>query len=292
MSDNVIPFNRKPNLDNEIASFLQYLSRADRARTAKLYSGDAKRFAEWLKADPASASPLDIVEYRRYLQERKKPATVNRALVALRVFYDYLCTQGLVPDNPARGIKPVAAVELAPKWLTRAEQAALMRAVRGKGYTRDEAIIGLMLHAGLRVGELVVQAREDIEISERAGTITIRQGKGNKHRQVPLNKTIRKILARWLEVNPDGPLFPNRNGSPISDRGVRKLVGKYAYSARLKDVTPHTLRHTFCKNLLDSGVSIDQVALLAGHSRLEITKIYTVPALQDLQIAVERTSWE
>ena len=70
------------------------------------------------------------------------------------------------------------------------------------------------------------------------------------------------------------------------------MFAEYAYHAKIKDVSPHTLRHTFCKNLIDQGVPIDQVAVLAGHSSLDTTKRYTAPSMADLQAAVDRTAWE
>lgn len=166
-----------------------------------------------------------------------------------------------------------------------------MRAVRG-GKTRDVTLVGIMLHAGLRVSEVCALGREDVILSDRTGKIIVRKGKGNKYREVPLNKTIRTILYRWLEEKPEGPLFPNRNGNEMSSRAVFDVVAKYAYSAKLLEVTPHTLRHTFCKNLIDMGVPIDQVAVMAGHSSLDVTKRYTAPSMADLQKAVERTAWE
>lgn len=288
----VLSFPQQPNNDKWIASYAEYLHASDRAKSFKSYFGDVKRFAEWFQGNLLSASPLDIAEYRRYLQEKgKKPSTVNRALVSLRVFYGFLVKQGLIKDNPAEDIKPVSATEIAPKWLSRQEQAALMRAAREANNPRDEAIIALMLHAGLRVSEVVCLDRNDIVIGERSGTVTVRQGKGNKYREVPINKTARKILSRWLKENPEGPLFPNRYGAQITARAIRQMVAEYAYRAKIK-ASPHTLRHTFCKNLIDAGVPIDQVAVMAGHSKLDVTKRYTAPSMQDLQSAVERTNWE
>jgi len=283
------------NCESLLERFESHLLAMDRGRSVKGYVGDVRRFAEWFSVrhgNVLAATPLDIADYRAYLQQAgKKPSTVNRALVSLRVFFEWAEKEKLVPDNPAESIRPVAAVDPGPKWLTRQEQAALMRAVRDEGSARDEAIIGLLLHTGIRVGELVKLKRSDIEISERAGKITVREGKGNKYREVPLNKTARKILSRWLEENPEGVLFPNRYGDPISERAVHMLVSEYAYRAKIR-ASPHTLRHTFCKNLVDAGVSLDRVAAIAGHSKLETTRRYTAPSFMDLQEAAERVSWE
>lgn len=284
------------NLEASLKRFEGYLRETDRGNSVRSYIGDITRFCKWLQGHGgffAEASPLDLVQYRNYLQaEGKAPATINRALISLRLFYSWMKSQGIVADNPVEVIKPVTvAAQHIPKWLNRNQQAALVRAVRG-GHKRDEVLIGIMLHVGLRVSEVCALEREDIVLSERSGKIIVRRGKGNKYREVPANKTIRRIILRWLEENSEGPLFANRKGKKMSSRAVFDVVEKYAYIAKLQEVTPHTLRHTFCKNLIDMGVPIDQVAVMAGHSSLDVTKRYTAPSLTDLQEAVEKTAWE
>ena len=287
-----------------LSDFEKHIKETDRGKSVRSYLGDVKRFIEWGTQKYSSftvrgVSSLDLVEYREYLQKnggRNKtgaaPATVNRALISLKLFFAWLLQQGHAKDNPVENIKQVAVASiLAPKWLDRNQQAALMRAVRDSGSARDEAIIGLMLHAGLRVSEVCSLKHEDIDLSARAGNVSV-IGKGNKYREVPLNITVRKMLEPWMDVNSSNPLFPNRYGNGISTRGVFKLVDEYAYQAKLEDVSPHTLRHSFCKNAIDRGIPIDQVAALAGHSSLDITKRYTTPSKDDLQAAVERMSWE
>jgi len=291
------------NFGGLLDRFQDHLCETDRGRAAKVYVADVRRFAEWIASkygsfNPAAITALDLVEYRQYLQNKPGrkgtacPGTVNRALVGLRVFFTWLIKTGQLQTNPAAEVKRVAVTDgLAPKWLERREQAALVHTVQEGGSLRDAAMVGIMLHAGLRISEACALDREDIEISDRKGTVTVRQGKGNKVRVIPLNKTIRKTLSDWLEANPEGPLWPNRYGQPITPRGVFKILAEYAYRAQL-EVTPHTLRHTFCKNLIDQGVPIDQVAMLAGHSSLDVTKRYTAPSMADLQSAVDRTAWE
>lgn len=282
-----------------LGEFELELYNTDRSASARYYLSDIRTFGIWLKQRYGSinlktVTPLDLVEYRSALQEKgHRPSTVNRALISLRLFFSFLLKKKEITDNPAAGIKPVARnTPLSPRWLTRQQQAALMRSVKSKNSLRDETIASLLLHTGIRVGELAALQRKDITIGERSGKITIRKGKGNKYREVPLNKTIRKTLARWLKENPAGPLWPNRYGDPLSSRSIYNIIASSAYHARLPDVTPHTLRHTFCKNALDMKTPIDQVAALAGHSRLDITRKYTAPSEQDLQDAVERLSWE
>ena len=293
---NVIPLARTDQTEMLVENFRQYLLRSDRAKSARSYVSDIRDFFTWLEKKAISIksiTPLDMTEYRAYLQiQGRKPSTVNRKLVSLRIFFNWLVQQKLILDNPAENIKPVTTQGLTPKWLTRQEQAALMRAVREKQNPRDEALITLILHTGLRVSEVASLIREDIFIGERSGKVIVRQGKGNKYREVPLNKTVRHVMQKWFKANPDGPLFPNRYKKPLSTRAIHNIISEYAYYAKLRDVSPHTLRHTFCKNLIDAGVPIDQVAMMAGHSKLDITRVYTAPSIDDLQSAVEKTAWE
>jgi site-specific recombinase XerD len=168
-----------------------------------------------------------------------------------------------------------------------------MRSVLKSEKIRDIAIVTLLLHTGLRVAELCSLTVQDISLRDRSGHVTV-YGKGNKQRQVPLNSSARKAMADWLERRgmAPGPLFLSQKGGSLSPRAVEYLVSKYAYNARLENVSPHTLRHTFCKSLIDAGVSIDRVKELAGHSDLNTTARYTRPTVRDLEKSVERISWE
>jgi integrase/recombinase XerC len=295
-----------------LKQFEAYLKSTDRIPSAQFYCSDIRKFITWCgqrygSFDPAAITPLDLVEYRGKLQSSggrrtkasskpvpAKPATVNRALVTLSVFCQWAHEQGMMLTNPAQGIKHLAEEKLAPHWLTRPQQAAFIRAVQAGKNLRDLAVCGLMLHAGLRVGEVCSLTLRDLILRERSGTVIVRQGKGNKLRRVPLNVTIRKILVDYLTTLPSQQeqLFASRRAKQFTPRGVQHLVDRYAYRAKIEHVTPHTLRHSFCKNLIDAGVGLDKVALLAGHTSVDITRRYTTPSEHELQEAVEHLAWE
>lgn len=152
----------------------------------------------------------------------------------------------------------------------------------------------LLAQAGLRVGEVARLRVDDIEISERKGTVTVRAGKGAKYRQVPLNKDVRAALLGWLDERPEDAgeaLFVGQRGDPLGTSGITYLVRKYAKAAGLGGVSPHTLRHTFATQLLDaSDHDLRLVQHLLGHSRIETTARYLKPSAEAAQEALERLS--
>lgn len=280
--------------------FAQHLRASDKSEnTVEAYLRDLRLFSEWFESSngedmvPQTITPIDVKEYKSYLLQVKrfKPATVNRRLASISAFCEWARKQALIEGNPAEGIANVQEVEMAPRWLTRKEQYALLRAVQKEGNRRDEAVITLLLHTGLRVSEASNLRLSDIEISERKGQIAVRDGKGGKHRVVPLNADVRRALAEYLESRPEAQhhyLFVGKQKGQLKPWGIQYVTSKYAYLAKLDNVTPHTLRHTFGKNLVDAGVSLDKVATLLGHKNLNTTRIYTRPSGTDLAQAVER----
>jgi site-specific recombinase XerD len=272
--------------------------------TVKAYTHDLTGFAQWFAQttgdafDPQAIGPRDIAEYRSYqLTRGKKPATVNRRLVALQRFYQWAQKQGHTTNNPFESLEGVRVKQqqgIAPKWLDPHQQMALLRAVRKGKSSRDLAIIELLMKTGLRVSELIDLTLADVELAERAGKVIVREGKGGKYREVPLSKEVRYALETYLQQRSEDEsqrLFLGQRG-PLNVPGVQYLMAKYAYQARLQDVTPHSLRHTFGKNLVDAGVSLEQVAALLGHESLDTVMIYTKPSHGDLEKAVRRAAGE
>jgi integrase/recombinase XerC len=154
---------------------------------------------------------------------------------------------------------------------------------------RDAAIVRLILFAGLRVGEIVQLRLSDVTLDERKGSVVVREGKGTKRREIPLNSRVRKAMLEYLRVRPDieiNDLFLGQRGEGIQSKTVQRAVQRFAGEAGLENVTPHVLRHSFAKALIDNGVSLEKVATLLGHSNLNTTRIYTTPGERDLEEAV------
>ncbi len=280
--------------------FIQELRRQEKAsNTIESYRYDLVLFSRWLEAtngEPFQAdriTPTDLREYRSYLLtvEHRSPATINRRLASLRTFFQWARAEDLCREIPTDSVKGIQTSPRAPKSLPKKDVDRLIREVEQSGNKRDLAILQVLRHTGIRVGELTALRTSDVTISERKGQLVVRSGKGSKYRVVPLNADARKALSDYLAVRPkhtSDALFLGRRSDRLSPRAVEKTVLKYAHLARLEDVTPHTLRHTFGKSALDAGVDLVTVSRLMGHERLETTAIYTTPSAQDLEKAVEK----
>lgn len=288
--------------------FREYLIRLGRAeRTIAGYLIDLSTFARWfeqtngysLTAD--DLTPTDVREYRQFLLSvrKAKGSTINRHLAALRAYGLWAKSCGSVPYNPVEGIRSIAQQKHAPKWLDRKEQASLLREAERRIQSaktepakrqaiRDHCILITLLNTGLRVSELIDLELPDITMTDRKGELLVRAGKGTKQRVIPLNNTVRKTLQTWFDVRPETALlkvFTTQRGA-ITSRAVQSLLADIGNKARIQNMTPHMARHTFAKNLVNSGVTLEKVAMLLGHTSLDTTMVYTTPGLSDLAHAV------
>ena len=289
-----------------INEFLSTLS----VRTRQRYEAALADFSAWYRDNECYAqtngedpdfellSPVEVQDYVQYLQtiRRLAPASINLRLAAIRSLLKHL-GRSLRLRGPKQVVPPVRA-------LSARELGRLLAAAEGEGWTdrRNLAMLDLMARAGLRVGEVVSLTPSDLEINGRSGWLTVRSGKGNKTRRVPLNSECRAALQAYLAVRPQGEqstcveprrnircqaLFLSRSFLPLSSRDVQRLVSDLARHAGLTDVTPHTLRHTFATRAVEKGVDLATLAAMLGHSRLETTGRYLHPTAERMQEAVE-----
>jgi len=135
--------------------------------------------------------------------------------------------------------------------------------------------------------ELCALRWSDVRISDRKGMLVVRSGKGSKRREIPLNKDARSallLLGYSDNAGKDTPVVVGQRGA-VTVRGLQNILEKY--KGDLENFSPHSLRHTFCKNLVDAGVGLEKVAALAGHESLDTTRRYCSPSEHDLARAVE-----
>ena len=302
-------------MDDLLQDYRDYLHDQDKSeQTIKAYMADLSSFSRWFQQNTREPlnlehiTPMEIIDYRNAMLDwGKKPSTINRSLISISSFCQWAQQNDLILNNPAEGIRSVAEEPLAPRALERKEQLALLRAIRKSGNLRDLAIISMLLHTGMRVGELCNLRVSDIRISTNSNMVTVREGKGTKRRNIPLNSTVIGVLKDYLKSfssneqatlitgsNPEKrqSLFYGQKRMPLTDRGVRYIIQKYAYEAKIENLSPHVFRHTCAKNLIDAGQSIDRVAKILGHSNVNTTSIYTMPTERDLHITMESISWK
>ncbi|OPY61137.1 MAG: Tyrosine recombinase XerC [Pelotomaculum sp. PtaU1.Bin065] len=285
---------------NYLDQFFAHLTTLDLSpNTVSAYRIDmadfGKRFVDTNGREmaPADVTSIDLRDYQGYLQTVRglKPATVNRRLNNVRNFLKWAREAGYLERMPNVPRK-VQAQPTPPKALERNEQNRLLREVERRGKLRDMALVRLLLSCGLRVSEAVLLQVSDLDIGERHGKLTVRQGKGNKWREVPVPPEARCALKDWLEererkYNACPWLFPNKCGSHITARRVEQSIKNYGYFAGL-NVHPHILRHAAATNMLRSGADLPTVAQILGHSSINTTAIYTKPDNRTMAEAVER----
>jgi integrase/recombinase XerC len=246
---------------------------------------------------PESVTSPTLTQYRTYLQTlQHKPNSINRSLVSLKRYFAWLVATGQLTYDPAKVVKLVGEEVTPPRHLDDKEEQALIAAVKMKGTPRDQAIIVFMLHTGLRAQEVCTLTRLQIRLGKRSGSVTV-YGKRNKYREVPLNATARIALEAYdpLLTRPHAqdatPLFRSeKRHTRLTERGLGYLVKKYTEQAKLRDVSPHDLRHRFGYRMAAS-VPLHRLAQLMGHDSLDTTMIYVQGTKQDLQQAVEHIAW-
>ncbi len=294
----------------ELDAFLAALrGREASAHTIAAYRRDLTGFAAWFRdhvGTPCTLTTItttDVRDFRTYLRDtqHRTPATVNRKLAALRSCFQWAITTGRRADSPLATVRDVREEPRRPRWFLKRDLDRLLReldaAAKPASKVRDRAIVLTLRHTGIRVGELVTLRVRDVTLSDRKGSLRV-LSKGAKERTIPLNQTVRTALSAYLVVRRERTdssdyreLFLGQRG-PLNNQAVEKLIRKYADRAGLEAFTPHSLRHSFAKGLLDAGEDLVTVQTLLGHERLDTTARYTHPGARDLEEAVSRLDEE
>ncbi|MBN6192909.1 tyrosine-type recombinase/integrase [Aneurinibacillus sp. BA2021] len=252
--------------------------------------------------NPDLITSRDLHDWVSFMQtvERLAPATINKRIAAIKVYWSYLVQNDYSTLDPTKKVKMkrISTLEQAPKWLSRSEQDRFLHAIEKEKNpwkkSRNVAIAQVMLQAGLRISEVASLNIQDIDL--RRKTITVIAGKGAKNRIALMNPDLMKAMETWFEVRgeiDEKVLFPSERGhNRMTRQGVHYLIKKYLDSIGLVDYSAHSLRHSFCRNLVDAHQPLQVIAQLAGHESLETTRRYITPSESDLRRAVESISSE
>ena len=272
-----------------IQAYENYLSKVKQAssNTIASYMRDIRQFAQWLghaeNVDVIDATQQNIANFFAYLDnEGRTGATISRCLASLKNFYAYVVSSGFLEKTPVLDIHVDRGEKKAPQILTGREIELLLAqpaCVDAKGY-RDKAMLEVMYATGIRVTELIDLNVDDVNIDQ--GIIKCTTSK--KSRIIPLYPAALKALAVYLrDIRKDmidspneKALFVNISGVRMSRQGFWKILKHYQTTAHIeKEITPHTLRHSFAVHLLENGADLSSLQELMGHSDISSTQLYT-----------------
>lgn len=285
-----------------IQAYENYLSKVKHAseNTITSYMRDIRQFSQWLSAtegiDVIDASQVNIGDYLQHQEaEGRSGATMSRCLASLKNFYLYLVSSGFLEKTPVTDIHVDRGEKKLPQILTGREIELLLAqpvCVDAKGY-RDKAMLEVLYATGMRVTELISLDIDDINLD--LGIIKCNGAK--KSRAIPLYPMALRALSIYVrEVresmisNPnESALFVNINGNRMSRQGFWKILKHYQDTAHIdKEITPHTLRHSFAVHLLENGADVGSLQELMGHCDISSTQMYTQMVNQKLKSVYEK----
>lgn len=228
---------------------------------------------------------VHIVHFLNHLkQQGKSSKTLARHVASIRSFHQFLLREKATENDPSVHIETPQTERSLPKVLSLSEVEALLEAPSDKGPLplRDKAMLELLYATGIRVSELINLNLEDLHLT--MGFVRC-IGKGNKERIIPLGRTATNILESYLKdgrpklyskQNHTESLFLNHHGKRLTRQGFWKILKSLAKKANIeKELTPHTLRHSFATHLLENGADLRAVQEMLGHADISTTQIYT-----------------
>jgi len=281
----------------EFEAYQVYLNRLPiSTHTRRNYSLRVRQYLRWLAGsvdgENALSDPVErdfaVRDYKTYLLQAGRTAhTVNATLAAIDNFY---MSRGMAPSKIRRQDLPAQA----PKALEADEQRRLLKAIAQCRTLRNRVLALVMLHCGLRISEVAQLNIGDVLLSIRKRELVVRCGKNAKRRIVPINSDLAEAMRQYLSsvgnVPAESPLFKSQKGNRLSVQAIDYVIRCFATQAGV-DLSSHSLRHTCLTRLVRGGTDIVTVAEIAGHSRLETSRRYSLPTEQVKLEAMERLNY-
>lgn len=282
------------SLRKQLEQFIQYLRVEKNAsqHTISNYQADIERFFTFAREQSVGEvlfEDVTTILIRAYLARLKEEdyarRTIARRVAALRSFFRFLCREAVIAQNPFKTVHTPKLEKKLPVFLDAGEITGLLDLPDNTPLgRRDAAILELLYATGVRVSELAGLTVKDLDFS--SGYLLV-YGKGAKERIVPVGRKaitaaryyLDKIRPKLCSVSNKGAhdkFFVNKSGGPLTDRSVRRILDKYVDALAItKNVSPHTIRHTFATHLLNNGADLRSVQELLGHVNLSTTQLYT-----------------
>jgi len=279
-------------MEEQLTDFLNFLTfeRGLAQNTIMSYQRDLKSFVHYLKNNESihklnDVQRIHIVQFLGKLKdEGKSSKTLARHIASVRAFHQYLLREHVTDHDPSVQLEVPRMERALPKILSLEEVETLLDAPKSSSHfgLRDKSMLELLYATGMRVSELI--GLDIAHVNTALGFVRC-AGNGHKERVIPLGKTAAEAIKQYLEAgrpnfmnpkHPDNALFLNHQGKRLTRQGFWKILKKLALEAGInKELTPHTLRHSFAAHLIENGADLKAVQELLGHADISTTQIYT-----------------
>ena len=272
------------DIEKEIGDYITYLSleRQLSSNTIDGYKRDLCDFYKFVNKNYYNINKNDIINYISYLNKKVGPKTINRHIVSIKNYFKYLERNDYIKNNPCLEFTGLKTPKKMPRVLSVEEIDDLLEIEVKDAYSsRNKAMLELMYSSGLRVSELLDLTLNNIDFNMNLVRIF---GKGSKERIVPIDDVATKYLYEYINLyrstllknNISDLVFLNSRGKRLSRQGFFKILKQIAKEKNIKkELSPHTLRHSFATHLLNNGADLRSIQTMLGHENIETTQIYT-----------------
>lgn len=291
-------------MDKHLQAFLEYLlvEKGLADNTLAAYKRDLKKFFRYLEGKKAesleSVSRDTLSAYILYIRKKgESPATLARQIASLKGFFRFLCLEGVIETDPSLLLESPRLPQRLPRVLSESEVDNLLSIKESSkpAALRDKAMLETLYATGMRVSELVNLNMSQVDLDMEYVRCL---GKGNKERIIPLGAVSVEALKQYLAYGrpkllkniSEKAVFLNYLGKRMTRQGLWKILKRFARASGItRDITPHTLRHSFATHLLTNGADLRSVQELLGHADVATTQIYTHLTGSKLKEIYEKT---
>lgn len=286
-----------------IQKFINFLERDKRLslNTLQSYRRDIEQYITYLNEmnfkNIAGTNKTTVIAYLLHLQKKgRATSTISRNLASIRSFYQYAAKNKIMEQDPTSELESPKVEKKLPQILSTQEVELLLeqpKCVDLKGY-RDKAMLELLYATGIRVSELISLNVSDVNLDMGF----IKCNKGTRERMIPIGSIAIAALREYLnksrglliQKSDEKALFVNINGKRLTRQGFWKIIKQYKNQAKInKDITPHTLRHSFAAHLLENGADLRSIQEMLGHSDISSTQIYAQIAKNKIKEVYKKT---